>query len=123
MITRILPADEWHKLDASGLPALLRHLRPADCQVVAVEDEGRIVGTLGVLKMTHYEGVWVAPDKRNGYILGRLLSGAGQLVREMGESAVLGAAQDDDVVMDELIRRRGGVPLPIRVYAMPVGER
>lgn len=121
MITRILPQSEWDKLGPSGLPALLRQLKPSDIDVVVVEDGGKIVGTLGVLRMTHFEGVWIDPEKRNGYVLARLLHGAEQIVLERGETVVLGGAADDDEKMDGLIKRRGGVPLPMKVYAMPIG--
>lgn len=121
MITRILPKTEWHKLTESGLPELLRHVNATDADVVVVEENGKVIGTLGLVKLMHFEGVWIAPEKRHGYVLGRLLHGAEQLAMERGETCALGAAMDDDERMDDLIRRRGGVPLPIKVYAMPLG--
>ena len=122
MRTRILPAEEWAKLHVTELPELLHYINPANADVVVVEDEdGKLVGSLAVLRVTHFEGVWVAPEYRGRYVLANLLNKAEAIAEDRGETWVLGAAKDDDKLMDDLIRRRGGVPLPLRVYTMPVG--
>jgi len=119
MRTRILPPEEWGRLD-EGLSTVLNSVQDAS-MIVVEDDTGRIIGTMGVLRMTHFEGLWIAPEHRRGYVLGRLLRGAEGLAREKGETWAIGGAADKDELMDGLIRRRGGSELPLRFYVMPLG--
>jgi hypothetical protein len=122
-MARILRPDEWPKVEHLDLSMLVSRCSPENVAIVVVEDEaGEIVGCMGVLQITHLEGVWVKPELRRGIILRPLLRMAMALARTRGEVFVFGGAADGDDRMDGLIRRLEGRPMPLKFYAMPVKE-
>lgn len=67
MSARVLPRDEWGRLEGNG-PCDLAPLTPG-AKVVAVEVDGRIVAALGVMPMVHFEGAWVDPAHRSAGVV------------------------------------------------------
>jgi ribosomal protein S18 acetylase RimI-like enzyme len=125
MNARILPIEEWGKLDASaGLPTLLAHCEPQNTAVIVVEDgAGIIVACIATLRVTHFEGLWISPEYRgNPGVFRALIREAYAIPRSRRESWVIGGAEDGDERMGDLCRRLGGHPLPVEFFAMPVGE-
>ena len=122
MMARILSPEEWSKIEDLELSQLLRSCAPENAAVIVVEDDGEIIGAMGVLQITHLEGVWVKPERRKGVVLRPLLRMAMALARARGESFMFGGAANGDDRMDGLIRRLDGHPMPLRFYAMPVKE-
>lgn len=121
MRARILPPEEWARVEGD-MPMLLPYVEPQNIAIVAVEDdEGKIIGCLSALQVTHLEGVWIAPEHRgHGGALRALLRQACAIPNARGEHWVFGGAADGDAVMDRYVRRLGGVPMPLRFYAMRV---
>ena len=62
MNARILPPEEWDKLSVTGLLTIGQTVRPEDIQIVVVEDGERIVSTMAVLRVTHFESLWIDPE-------------------------------------------------------------
>lgn len=120
MRTRILAPDEWDRLEGTELPPLLPYISPDNAAMVVVEDEGKVVASLAVLRASHLEGLWISPDKRgNAGVARALLRQAAELVRIRGEQWALGGCSDDR--MRRLIGKLGGVQVPVELYALWVG--
>lgn len=122
MTTRILPANEWHRLSETQLPALLPYVRPEDAQIVVVELEGRIVGCIAVLRVVHFEGFWVAPEHRGrvGVMRGLLDAMFATARRWAPAWAMAGAASDD--MRHILTAHLGALPIPMDLYAVSLQQ-
>lgn len=122
MRARILRPEEWGRINAPDLPALLPYVEPQNAAVCVVEDDGKIVGSVCAMQITHFEGLWLAPEYRgNAGVFRSLLRQAYAVPRTRGERWVFGGAEHGDEKMDRLCSRLGGQPLPLKFYAMPVG--
>lgn len=120
MRTRILPPEEWHRLNVGELPALLPYVAPQNIAVIVVEDDdGEIIGCLSALQVTHLEGLWIKPGQ-NGIVGRALLRQAGALARVKHEDWVFGTVGDGDDRMDGIMRRLGGHPVKARLFSMGV---
>jgi hypothetical protein len=124
MNARILPVEEWGRLDGTDLCPLLPYVEPQNIAVMVVEDDaGKIVACVSALQVTHFEGLWISPESRgNPGIFRALIREAYAIPRGRRESWVFGGAQTGDEQMGALCRRLGGHPLPVDFFAMPVGE-
>ena len=121
MRTRILKPEEWQRLEQTAPSPTLPYVAPENVAVVATEDDsGDIVGHLPVLRVTHLEGLWVKPERRNGVVLRPLLRQALAFAQVRGESFVLAGIAEDNEQMDGLIRRVGGRPLAAKFYVIGV---
>lgn len=95
-------------------------LRPEDVQMVVIEDGGRIVATMGVFRVTHFEGLWIDPEYRGNAGLGRRLIKMGiTAARKWADNWVWGASDTDH--MADIIGRIGGKPLPIQSHLIDIG--
>ena len=123
MRVRILGPEEWHRVNASGMDGLLAYTEPQNIAIVAVEnDKNEIVASVAALQVTHFEGLWIAPEERgNAGVFRSLIRQAYALPQTRKEKWVIGAAEDGDRAMDALCTRLGGRSLPVKFYAMPVG--
>jgi len=73
MTTRVLPRDEWPRLDGTLLEATWPHL-PDEARVVVVEDaDGQIIGCSALFPVWHQEGTWVEPFHRGRVSVNRAL--------------------------------------------------
>ena len=122
MNTRLLPLAEWDRLAVTGLPPFLPHVRPEDINVVVVEEDGKIVASLAVMRMTHWEAAWVDKDRRgNGGIVRALLKGAVEASRPFTSHWVI--AQADQEHVKDILSRLGGVKIPdVESYVMRLGD-
>lgn len=121
MTTRILQVEEYPRLVGTELETVWAHL-PAEARVVAVEDDGELVGCWAVLPITHVEGVWVKPSHRNaGGVARRLLRGMRDVAQEMGARAVFTAALTPNV--EDLLARVGAEPLPGTHYVLALPRK
>lgn len=116
MKARILPPDEWSRLERTQIP-MLPGVKPADIDVVVVEDEGKVVACLSVLKITHFEGLWIDPERGNGLGAPKaLLRLALALTEKCGSDWVWAGAADDR--MRGILSRVGAVKLPVDSYVL-----
>lgn len=120
MKARILPPEEWKTLEDPTVAPFLRYVAPHDVDVIVVEDGSEQIASLVSARITHMEGLWIKPERRNGYAFRPLWRQAMALAAVRGEKYVLGGAADGDAVMPGLIKRIHGQLLPMRHYAIPV---
>jgi N-acetylglutamate synthase-like GNAT family acetyltransferase len=118
MTTRSLPRAEWPRLAGTELEAVWPYL-PAGAEVIAVEDDGQIVGCWAVFPLVHVEGIWIAPEHRGrGSVARRLLGGMRRAARAMGARAVNTAATSAEVAA--MLEKLGGVELRGRHFAVTI---
>lgn len=123
MIARILPPDEWSKLD-TGFPPIGTTLRPEDSQVIVIEDEGKIVASVGTFRVTHFESLWIHPEYRgNAGVARRLMKACVSAARKWTDQWVWGCSGTDH--MNDILERMGGKKMPVDTFIVPlldVGE-
>lgn len=103
MTARVLPVEEWDRLAGTSLDGL--SLDPQFAEVLVVEDDGAIVGSLVLLTTLHAECLSVE-GVRAGRALWKLLRAR---VQAAGGSAVWGSTLSD--AMTRLLTRHGD-PIP-----------
>ena len=121
MNARILAPSEWPAIKAlTGFEQIGETVRPEDVQILVVEDGDRIVATMAVLRVTHFESLWIAPEYRGNAGLGRRLIKAGiEAARKWTDRWVWGASDTEH--MKDIISRIGGKPLPIQTHIITMG--
>jgi hypothetical protein len=120
MTTRTLPREEWHRLAGTEAEPLLPGL-PPETTVIAVEQDGQLLGCWLLLRMVHAECIWIAPEHRKrGRVAARLLSAMYGIARAWKVRNVWTGAATPEVA--GLVRKLGGVPIPGEHFALPVGE-
>jgi hypothetical protein len=121
MTRRILPPEEWSKLDATALGPAWRAMAPESSQVVVVEDDGQIIACWCLVTWAHVEGLWIADahQKRTGAAR-HLLMGMKALCADRGIDAVVTHADTEDVAA--LVLHAGGHRLPGDAYVLPFVE-
>lgn len=123
MKARILPPEEWSRINSPSLPELLPYCEPRNIAVCVVENEDEILASVCALQVTHFEGLWIKPEHRgNAGVFRSLIREAYAVPRARHEQWVLGGAADGDERMDTLCGRLGGQRLPLKFYVMPVGN-
>lgn len=119
MTTRILPPEEWHRLEGTELGPVCGSMNSLDIRVIVVEsDGGEILGCWALLKMWHAEGIWVKDEHRkHGAVFGRLLKGMRAMVQHEGAMQFVTASISEDVT--KLIGKLGGESLPGEHFVLP----
>jgi len=122
MNARILPPEEWPRLNGTEAEVLWPHMNPAESRVLVVEnDEGQIVATWSLLRVVHAECLWCAPEYRGKFgVAKRLLRIMRETAAAWKVSAVFTGAASPHV--EDLIRRFGGVPLPFKSFTLPIEQ-
>lgn len=116
--TRLLPPEEWNRLQ-TGFPPLGTTLRDGDAQVLVVEDGDRIVASLGVFRITHFESLWIDPEyKGNVGVARRLMRAAVEAARKWTDQWVWGAS--GTAKMNTILYRMGGRKMPVDTFVVPL---
>lgn len=123
MTSRVLPVEEWHRLDEE-LDPILAELSPVKSRVCVVEDDkGEIVARWLLVPLLHAECIWIAPEKRKTGRVGlKLLDLMKRTARSLGFERVMTAAIDDDVVKLLAHPRIGAQIVPGLPFVLPVGK-
>lgn len=118
--SRVLPPEEWPRLQGTDLETVWRNLNPADAYVFVVEDGDRIVATVAGLRYVVMECAWVHPEYRGRPgVTRRLLRGMYAVARRLGATRMMTLPANDAV--QRIVEKLGGVRLP-RVFVVPVSE-
>ena len=119
MTARVLPDSEWHRLDEtdSGLQGIWPQLNPLRHHVIAVEDDGKIVGTVVLMEALHAEFLWIDQSHRGHVAVQRALKD--RLLEEARDrqSATLLAGCLTDQMRD-ILAKLGGTKLPGGMYVI-----
>lgn len=112
MTSRILPHEEWARLEGTELGPVWRALDPAVARVIVVEDTyGQIAGCWSLLPFVHAEGLWIAPAHRGkSAVLRQLWQALISSANEIGIQSVVTSAASDEVA--EILVKRGARPMP-----------
>jgi N-acetylglutamate synthase-like GNAT family acetyltransferase len=98
MTVRQLPPEEWHKLAelpiaSGGIPDPMR------CEIVVAEEDGKIVGTWGLVMTPFLEGLWVEEEYRKSSAAPKLLVEMKKLLVERGVIQAFTLVQSTDVLI------------------------
>lgn len=119
MTSRLLPREEWHRLEP-GIRDALAHFDPELTRVVVVEHEGEIVGNWVVTTLVHLEGAWVHPEYRKRASVARRLLKATMAEASKGSPRwVMTGAETQDVA-DLLTKHLKAVHVPMDTYIVPM---
>lgn len=119
MTSRILPPEQWPLLDEAGAETIWPMLDPSRAQILVIEDEGQIVGTLTLMSVLHAECLWIKPSHRRGYgVIKRLLDGMWAGARAERVHTLWSGSISD--TMTNILHRIGAVEVPGRSYVFPV---
>ncbi len=118
MNVRVLPPEEWPRLTELQQPQFVEYVQPEDIDVVVVEEAGKIVATMSVLRAVHIEGTWIDPEHRNPGVRRGLLRLAGQVARDRGARWAFTGAADEQTkrMLDKHATR-----LEMDTYVMSLG--
>lgn len=105
LTTRVLPPAEWDRLDTTELASVWRTMNPAYAEVIVVEQDGAIVGSVALLQTLHAECL-SSPSLAVGRALWKALKAR---VLAAGGTAVWGAAME--APMQTLLTRHAE-PIP-----------
>lgn len=106
MTSRILPPEEWPRLDDTLLASVWRTMRPECSEVIVVEQDGVIVASVALLLTLHAECLSVTGGPGVARALWTALRAR---VRATGAEAVWGAAVE--APMQRLLMRHAE-PIP-----------
>lgn len=121
MTSRLLPPDQWPRLDEAGAETVWRLLDPRHAEILVIEDEGQIVGTLTLMTVLHTECLWIKPSHRKGYgVMKRLLDGMWSAAHVKGVTALWSGSMSD--TMTNILHRLGASEVPGRSFVFPVKE-
>lgn len=119
LTSRILPQDEWGRLQGTELTYLASwpEDQPHAVVVYVVEDGDQILACWARMTTEHVEGVWVSPEAGAGAVR-RLLATMLEGLQADGLTQVLTQSLTPEV--DALLERLGAAPLPGRVWLIPI---
>lgn len=120
--SRILPRDEWGKLDACPEAATIwRHLVDSQAEMVVAENEaGEIVGHFVLVPVLHAHGLWVDERYRHVGVFRALFAAVSTRVRELGRDSVWTCADTD--VVRALWARLGATVVAGDHYMLPAQQ-
>lgn len=113
---RVLPREEWHRLDDVRL---FETMRPEDVSIVVVEDDGEIVASMGVLRTPMLEGLRMPTDRPTHAGVGRmLLRKALDVAAEWSPHWTIAHASIDEDGVRQVLERIGQW-LPVHTFMVP----
>lgn len=120
MTHRILPVDEWARLEGTPLGDVWRHLPTQGLTILVVEDDdGRIVGHWTESLVPVAEQLWVHPDHQKRGVVGRhLLMQMRDVIRALGASGYMTFSASAEVT--QMLDRLQASRLPGVAYSVPL---
>lgn len=117
LVDRVLPPEEWGRLDGELAP-MVPFFDPARVKIVVVEDDGVIVAHGVCYTVDHVDGVWIAPSHRgNTAVTRRGWRIINETLRASGATEMMVTAFCQE--MADLFEKRGkvfpGLPFVLKV--------
>lgn len=121
MRTRILPREEWSRLDPAAT-AFYETMAPEDVAVVVVEEDEGIVARMAVIRVPHFESFWMASHvEGNAGVTRSLLRAATKQARKWAPKWILANAEND--AMCKTLERLNGEWLPIHTFMLSLNRK
>lgn len=121
MTSRILDPSDWHRLVGTEVEHVWPLLNPEQTQILVIEDEGEIVGTLTLVSIWHAECLWIHPDYRKGCgVMRRLIDGMWNTAHRLGAKRLWSGSLSDATT--NILHRLGAHEIPGRSFSFPVKE-
>ena len=120
MRSRILPREEWDRLEVTKLTPIFPDFRPEDTEVVVVEEDGEIIASAIVLRVVHLESLWISPKKTNSMAGKHLWRGVVESAKKW--AGPIAMAQTGVNKVCRILEKLGGVKLPADSYVVPLGR-
>lgn len=121
MTRRILPPEEWDRLNGTELEAVWPHLDPARSVVLVIEEADQIIGCWSFFWQLHAEGVYIAPEyRKQGHVARLLIRGMREVADEQHARTLATSALSEDVA--QFAQRLGAVPLPGTHFVITMEE-
>jgi hypothetical protein len=118
MIARELPKEEWGNVEAARL---LGAASPHEAGVFVVEVDGKVIAELTAVRLTHLDGLKIAPEYRgNPAVVRKLLRVATKGALRWFDGNVIAWADTPHV--RDIIERLGGRPLAVESFVLPLME-
>lgn len=103
MRARVLPFEEWHRLDESLYPILMT-ITPEESRICVVEDGDEIVAHWFLVPVVHADGAWIHPRKRkDGKTIKKLIQIMQVATADMGVDRVW-SNPDNEESLNALLR-------------------
>lgn len=123
METRILPPGE--SVPEANFPEI-PGMSAENKATIAIEQDGKIVACLTVLRATSLEGLWLSPEIRGKAgsmreVRNALIGQAASISQAWGNEWAYAAAADDDGKMRRLLKQVKAVKLAIHTYVLRFG--
>ena len=90
---------------------------PADSVVAYAIEDNEIIGRVGLLQFPHIEGTWIRDDKRNGFILMRLMNKVEEVLENENRASVFSFAESNNTEVQDYLKRLGYVEMPLKIFA------
>ncbi len=121
MTTRILPREEWPRLNGTEAEKIWPQLNPAHGHFVVIEDGDEIVGCCLFVSVLHCECLWIHPAHRGkGSVARRLWAAIQATGRRLGARAVMGGARSRE--MHRLMAHVKAEPIHAAHYMVPIRQ-
>jgi hypothetical protein len=117
MKARILPPEEWWKLERTRFPPFPAVPFP-DIAIVVVEEGEKVIACNTVLRATHLESLWVDPEHKNPGVVRSLMRGVAQTSKGWGTDWAFATACDER--MERLLKRLGGTYVVPSTFVLPI---
>jgi hypothetical protein len=123
MKARVLPPEEWHRIQA--IPPFDQGLAlpdPDHWRILVVEDEaGEIVGTCSLFDTVHWDAWWIDGEHRGKAAVFRLLMDAGlRELREADIGSVHATIHNLRPDLQAIVERFGFISAPGKLYILLV---
>lgn len=116
MNTRVLPREEWDRLSVNGLGSILPDFRDEDVMPVVVEENGEILATGMVVRVVHFECLWIKPGSHAG-VVRSLMKALWSVGKSWGKLAF---AQSCRTNVLDILKRLKGKQLQVDTYILPL---
>lgn len=117
---RVLPVEEWPRLDETMADVPWKDLDRDQNIVLVVEDGDQIVGRCVLMRATHGEFAWIAPTHRKKTAVARtLIKAVMSQSRKLGPTLLMSACSDE---MRSIVPRLGAKALPGAHFVLNLAE-
>lgn len=121
MTTRVLPYNEWHKLEQTSAKDVWRSFQEGVQIPVVIERDGEIIGQIVLIPVLHAECAGVTESERGGLAFGKLWQATQRIAREEFHVRSVWASALEEPMLS-IIEHLSGTPVPGLHALVKVGD-